>query len=181
MAGCTPAHRVAPAATDEPLCAEGISTTDAVAAVTTVLSAMRFSIDKADPDAGVIRTLPLRAGQFFEPWRRDNVGASGVAEANLHTIRRRVELRVDAQNGRVCIDCAVIVQRLTLPEVPVASVSQTYRMHSRSSSIIQRLELYPGQLRAMDWIDLGDDPLLRAEILERIGHQIDRDKEEEKA
>ena len=46
-----------------------VTACEAVSAAEAVLRQMHFSIDKADPDAGVVRTFPLTAGQFFEFWR----------------------------------------------------------------------------------------------------------------
>jgi len=59
-----------------------------------VLVKMHFTIEKADYESGIIRTRPLPGAQFFEFWRSDNVGAFNTAEANLHSIRRIVELHI---------------------------------------------------------------------------------------
>jgi len=146
--------------------------TDAMSAAETTLTRMHFDIEKADPIRGIIRTRPLTGAQFFELWRSDNVGPAHVAEASLHTIRRSVELRLQPSGNQVRIDCTVRVQRLSLPENEVASVSQAYRMYSRSTATLQRLELEPEQRENLAWIDLGDDPTLAARILKRIAQDI---------
>ena len=144
----------------------GVTACEAVNAAEAVLRQMRFSIDKADPDAGVVRTFPLTAGQFFEFWRSDNVDAPSALEANLQTLRRSVRVDLVQTDGQVRIHCAIRVQRLSLPENEVASVSQAYRIHSRSSPTTQRIDMHPSQREAVHWIELGDDPKLAAEILQ---------------
>jgi hypothetical protein len=57
-----------------------------------VLAKMQFTIEKADVRSGFIKTRPLPGAQLFEFWRSDNVGADNCLQANLHTVRRTVEL-----------------------------------------------------------------------------------------
>jgi hypothetical protein len=82
-----------------------------------VLGQMHFTIDKADVEQGFVRTKPLPGAQFFEFWRSDNVDASNSLQANLHTIRRTVELGIGRQGKRgsenLCIACDVKVHRLS--------------------------------------------------------------------
>jgi hypothetical protein len=137
-----------------------------------VLAQLHFSIDKVDVPSGMIRTRPLPGAQFFEFWRGDNVGADNSLEANLHTIRRTVQLDISQQGENVCIGCIVKVQRLSLPEREITSSARAYDMFSRSSPSLQRLALNPEQERAMAWIDLGEDMPLATEILRRIEKSI---------
>ena len=177
LAGCA-GQSLRPAPTRVAI--EGETTTAAVIqAAEKVFARMHFPIEKLDVEQGIIRTRPLRAGQFFEFWRNDNVGASNTAEANFQTIRRAVEVRVADDSGELHVDCDVWVQRLSLPENEVASISQAYRMHSESVRGMQRLELTPEQEEAMVWMDLGKDPRLAAEIVRRIAKKLEQPKEEE--
>ena len=137
-----------------------------------VLGDMHFAIDKSDAQEGVIRTQPLTGGQFFEFWRDDNVGSFNLAEANLHTIRRIVELNITQQDNQLRIGCSVKVQRLSIPERQVSS-AHTYGMFSKSKSSMQRLKLDTAQRRAMAWIDAGEDNRLSTEILKRLEIRID--------
>ena len=142
-----------------------------------VLAQMHFTIEKADAEAGLVRTRPLAGAQFFELWRRDSVGRFNSAEANLHSLRRTVELNIrDADQG-LCIDCAARTQRLSLPEQEVGTpgAGGAREMFSRSPGA-------PGSLRQMqanpesataDWIDLGSDSRLAAEILRRIEKRLE--------
>lgn len=149
-----------------------------------VLSRLQFPIEKLDVEQGIIRTRPWRGAQFFEVWRRDNVSTYDAAEANLQTIRRTVELRVAREApesvaedlhapGPWRITCAVSVQRLSLPENQIPSISQTYRMHSQSTATAQRIVVTPQQEQAMAWVDSGPDPALAAEILRRISRKLE--------
>lgn len=171
-AGCT-SPSLAPR--PEPVvCADRVTPAAAVQAAGQVLVDMDFAIEKLDARQGVIRTRPLRAGQFFEFWRSDNRGLFSTAEANLQTIRRSVDVRVTRDGVRTCIDCRVQVQRLALPENEIASISQAYRIYTRSERLMQRFEVRPEQQQGMAWIDLGEDPQLAAEILKRITERLER-------
>jgi hypothetical protein len=154
--------------TAEPLRLEGAAYSEVMQAAEQTLGEMHFAIAKLDAEQGVIRTQPLTGAQFFELWRSDNATADSAVEANLHAVRRSVELKITPEDGRVCVNCTVSVQRLSLPENEVASVSQTYQMHGSSSTTVRTLELSPPQRQAMAWIDLGTDGELAARILSRI-------------
>jgi hypothetical protein len=156
----------------EPLRLEGLSREDALRAAEDTLSGMHFAIEKLDAEQGIIRTEPLRGAQVFEPWRRDNANLHSTAEANLHTVRRAVELRITEQQGRLFVECHVQVERLSLPENKAISVSQAYRMHSASMPRMQRLQLTPQQKQGMAWIDMGQDHALAATIIERLEKQL---------
>ena len=156
------------------VCFDRVSVAQATRIAGEVLGEMHFSIEKLDPERGVVRTRPLRGAQLFEVWRSDNASASGAAEASLHTVRRSVEVRVEERQGRRCIDCVARVQRLSLPEQPVASTAQAYRMYSRSSPSMQRFELGREQKAEMAWVDLGRDTCLAREIVRRMARKIER-------
>jgi hypothetical protein len=155
------------------------NTADVVNAAETVLSRMCFAIEKADAGAGMVRTAPLAGAQFFELWRSDNVGLVDAVQSNVNSIRRSVDLNISPDEGQVRLDCTVRVQRLSLPGEEVASVSQAYRIHSRSLPDLQTFVLTPEQRAQMAWIDLDDDAPLAAEILKRIKKQLARREEEE--
>ena len=136
------------------------------------LGKMHFTIDKADAEQGYIRTQPLAGAQFFEFWRKDNVGSFNFNEANLHTIRRIAELKVSQLQEQLCIDCVVKAQRLNLPQQQISSGSQVYKIFSESSSSMQKFKLSDEQKRNMSWIDLGEDHRLQTEILKSLKDQI---------
>ncbi len=177
LSGCATEQLRQDAAQD--LTITGVTTAQAVEATKTVLRQMRFNIEKADAQAGVVRTLPLTAGQFFEFWRSDNVDLGNALEANLHTLRRSVLVDFAQADGSLRVRCTIRVQRLSLPENEVASVSQAYRIHSQSTRTTQRMDLDPSQREGMSWIELGDDPKLAAEILRKIAQHIGRPEEDE--
>lgn len=154
----------------EQICVPNLQKQQAMKAAEEVLGRMYFSIEKADAEQGLIRTRQLAGAQFFEFWRSDNVGGFNSAEANLHSIRRTVELNINRQDGQLCIGCNVKTQRLHLPEQPVTSAGQAYNLFSKSE--MQELKLNPEQQKAMAWVDLGRDSQLETEILKRIERQI---------
>ena len=136
---------------------------------------MLFSIDKCDYDNGYIRTRPLSGAQFFEFWRSDNVGAENWIHANIHSIRRTVELYVNQCDQNININCDVLIQRLSLPNREIPGSAQAYQLFSRSSMFMQTLQLHPEQQRDMAWINLGKDAKLEAEILKRISSTITKE------
>jgi hypothetical protein len=137
-----------------------------------VLADMHFSVEKADVENGLIRTKPLPGAQFFELWRGDNVGTENTLLANMHTIRRTVEIDIARQGGQFRIDCNVTVQRLSLPERETFSSARAYEMYSRSSPSLQKLKFDTLQKEGMAWCNLGKDKQLASEILRRIEKQI---------
>ena len=143
-----------------------------MALVEDILANMYFTIEKADIQSGVIRTRPLSGAQFFELWRSDNVGPDNSFQANLHTIRRIAELDISQNAGQLRIGCVVRVQRLSLPEREIGSSARGYEMFSRSSSLVQRLELHPEQEKNLAWIELRNDVPLAKEILSRIEARV---------
>jgi len=157
-----------------PLRLDDMSREEIMQAAERTLGEMHFVIEKLDVEQGIVRTEPLRGAQAFELWRGDNVGLYNAAEANLHTIRRSVELRIREEQGRTYVDCNVPVQRLSLPENEVASVSQAYQMHSASTATVQRLQLSPQQRQGIAWIDLGQDRALGERVLRSIAKRLQR-------
>ena len=158
--------------TVEQICVTDTSKLTAMQQAEGVLGEMHFAIDKADVEEGYIRTRPLAGAQAFEFWRSDNVGAFNSAEANLHSIRRTVEVNVSQQAEKLCIGCNVKTQKLSLPESQISSSSQAYSMFSRSCPSIQNLVLNPAQKSGMCWVDLGQDDRLATEILKHIEQKM---------
>lgn len=157
-----------PAQPSEPVCLSDVQVGKVMAEAEDVLGRLNFVIDKADAEHGYIRTQPLTGAQAFEFWRKDNVGQFNTAEANLQTVRRTVEINVGSRDGRVCADCVVTVERMSLPERGAAGASRTSMLFTRSSTSLQHLELNPSQQASMTWIELGRDSRLEAEILGRL-------------
>lgn len=152
----------------ERVCRGDVDKAGAMRAAEEVLGEMQFRIEKSDEESGYIRSRPLIGGQFFELWRSDNVGGFNWSEANLHSIRRVVEVEVREQGGQSCVVCSANVQRLVLPEREVDSSAKAYAMFSDSGRRMQRLEISPEQRGGMAWMDLGRDRQLETLILERI-------------
>jgi hypothetical protein len=169
VAGCTEPYRNQ---TVEQICPAGINKQQAIRVVEDVLGEMHFTIAKSDANLGIIRTTPLAGAQFFEFWRKDDIGAFNFTEANLHTIRRIAELNINQHDSLLCIHCNVNTQRLRLPERPISSRSRAYNMFSQSSSSRQQLKLNPEQKKGMTWVDLGQDKQLATVILKQIENKI---------
>lgn len=166
------------------ICQNNVAAAEVIRAAEQVLTRMYFAIEKLDVEQGIVKTRPLRGGQFFEFWRSDNASPFSGEEANVQSIRRSVELRVrpeaggrrteDGNTPRLCVECDVSVQRLSLPKNRAAGSSQAYEIHSQSAPTLQRSEVPPSQRQAMSWIDLGRDRDLAAGILTRVEQRLER-------
>ena len=174
LSGCLKEQQIPP----EPKCLSSIDIDSAMKASEKVLVGMNFVIDKADPNLSLITTKSLVGGQFFELWRKDNVGGYNRAMSNLHTIQRIVELGFNENQGQVCIVCKVTIERLSIPEKQIDSTAGTYSMFSRSSEAEQRLSLNAEQEAKMEWIDIGRDNQLENVILNKINKALTKKKVE---
>jgi len=159
----------------EQICVPDMPKARAMQIAEDVLAKMHFVIEKADPQTGFIRTKPLPGAQFFEFWRKDNVGPENAALANLHTIRRVVELNFSPDEGKLRIDCGAQAYRLSLPQPQSTSRAQTPGIFSESSQSMQVLQLRrpdSEQGQAAAWVDLGQDKQLATKILKRIEERL---------
>jgi hypothetical protein len=173
------------------VCPDGVTKAEAIRAAEFVLIRMHFPIEKLDVERGFVRTRALRGAQFLELWRSDNASAHAFAEANLQSIRRSVELQVTSEAvdrppaagdacglppaaSRLCLECQVAVQRLSLPGNEVSGVSAAYGIYAQNTPTVQRLPVDRQQRQGMAWIDLGPDRALAARILERIQQRLQR-------
>ena len=161
--------------TIEQLCPPAATRADAMTAAEQALAGMHFSIEKLDVDAGYIRTAPLSGAQSFELWRSDSVGSFNQTEADLHSIRRAVEINISEQAGQLCINCKATTQRLSLPQ---STAGQNRPVMSPDQRSVQKFKLGHEQKSNLTWTDLGRDNQLETEILKRIEKQLAATKKE---
>jgi hypothetical protein len=152
----------------EAICVKGVDKAMAVQTAERVLTKMHFEIDKSDVNAGLVRTRPLSGAQFFELWRKDNVGMFNWSESNLQTLRRTAEVDIKEKAGQICIDCNVTIERLAMPERPIAGSEYAFAMYTKSDPAVQRMAISGEQWKQMAWIGLGSDERLEAKILAKI-------------
>jgi hypothetical protein len=145
-----------------------------------VLIGMGFQLDKYDVEAGVITTKPLSGAQAFEVWRGDNAGGCNWAEANLHSLKRVVEMTFTQADGKVCMVCDAKTKRLSLPERQVAGTAGTYSMFTKSSSQLMTTKVNADQEKQMAWVDMGSDARLAEKILSGVVGKLPRGKVETK-
>lgn len=151
------------------VCAGGVDKAQAMQTAEAVLVKMHFKIDKADVEQGFIRTHGLTGAQFFEFWRKDNAGKFNRAEANLHNIRRTVQVDIIGQGTDVCLGCVVKTQRLSLSEV--VEDDQVNITDRFTPQLLHNQDLRLGA-RKKAWVDLGRDTRLETRILELIKEKI---------
>jgi len=165
QAGCASRNQIE---TIDQICQSNIDKSKAMEIAEDVLRKMHFTISKADPQQGLIRTKPLPAAQSFEFWRADNVGRYNRDEANLHSIERIAELNISEQAGKVCINCNVQVYRLSLPERDITGGVSEYNLFSQGDVALKRLEIDGKLKEKVEWIKLPPDHQLQTRILQRI-------------
>ena len=170
LAGCCESGVEFPA--PQPLCNSELTLDEAMQAGEDVLGRLRFSINKYDPAAALIQTAPYEGAHFFEFWRMDDASKCDRAYSNIHSIRRFVELNFSQQNGQLCINCRVDMQRLSLPEEEVSGSGKAFSIFSESEETRQSLKVNPKQAKEMAWIDMEPDNRLAAKILKKIEKKI---------
>ena len=164
--------------TIEQLCPPAATRADAMTAAEQVLAGMHFDIEKFDVEAGYIRTAPLSGAQSLEFWRCDSVGSFNRAEADMHSIRRAVEINISEQAGQLCINCRATTQRLSLPQSQ-STTGQSRSIMSPDQRSVQTFKLGHEQKSNLTWTDLGRDNQLETEILKRIEKQLATTKKEQ--
>ena len=154
------------------ICVAGADRGQVLAACEDVLGKMHFGLAKNDAEAGYIRSRPLTGAQWFEFWRKDTVGGYNWAQSNMHSVRRVVEMVVDEQDGKVCVECDVSVQRLSLPEREISSISKVGGMFTKSGRSGMRFKFHGQQASEVAWEDVGGDARLETEILRQVEKRI---------
>lgn len=154
----------------EKICVSGADKAEVMQTTEAVLSKMLFTVSKFDVESGVIRTRPLSSAQFFEFWRKDTVGEFNQAEANLHSVRRTIDLNVSRQNAQICVECNAIVERLSLSDhEDTRGRTQKYDKFSGQRISTRSLRL---DSEEKSWLDMGRDARLETEILKQIKDRL---------
>lgn len=160
------------ALSSDPVCLSNTLTDQAMESAQTVLEKMHFDLEKNDLDACYIRTRPLSGAQFFEFWRKDNASTVARKQANIHSIRRVVELDFSPENTTTCIQCRVQVSRLSIPERPIQGFAHMGGLYTDSHNREQRLDIDPERMHGIEWLDGGPDHSLEQKILQLIQQDI---------
>jgi hypothetical protein len=168
LTGCAQKQQIKP----EPICLANMDLQAAMNQTELVLLKMNFVVTKADINAGIMRTKPLPGGQFFEIWRKDNRDNYSRAMSNIHSIQRTAELNFTPKNEQLCIDCNVVIERLSIPEKEIDSSARAYSMFSGSNESMQALFLNEEQEKNMSWVDIGRDNRLEKYILDKIHKKL---------
>ena len=130
-----------------------------------VLEDKGFNIDKFDIEHGYLLTKPLSGSQFWEFWKKDNVGAHNKAMSNVNNIIRTVEMNFRMLDGRIYADCAVEVGKLSFTGKPIVGATDMQEAFTGSSGRLQELSLADGNI---EWLSLGRDIRLEEKILDDI-------------
>lgn len=133
------------------------------------LKGRQFRLDRVDKRSGIIETYPLVSKQWFEFWRNDVVDSYSQSESNLHTVRRKVILKVKSQTSEGHrIQCQVKVERLSSHKIVLTGTARARKIFSYRITEQNR--------KKMQWIPLGRDFALEKSIVASIEKSIDRKK-----
>lgn len=135
------------------------------------LKSRGFELDRVDLRSGIIETMPLVSRQWFEFWRRDVVDDKSLAQSSLHTVRRKVDLRlVTGDNDKILIHCSVFVEKLSLGPTKTSGPVRADEIFSSRAYRVE--ESMSSGKRSYQWIPIGNDPYLEKAILESIQEEI---------
>lgn len=82
-----------------------------------------FTIDRTDYRGGVMTTVPLTSGQWFEIWRSDIRNFDDLAESSTATIRRTIRFEFAREkDGTFKVFPKVLVERQSTAEQRITSV-----------------------------------------------------------
>jgi hypothetical protein len=145
----------------------------------TALRLQHFPPEYVDETRGLIVTAPATTGQWFEVWRNDARGPYQTLEANLHTMRRVVEVRLTpvgpqgaaaggvlpGEPGAYALAVEARRQRYSTPPRQARSTSMALNLyHERMPTTAGVLGPAPDTV----WIDLGRDAQLERFLLEQL-------------
>lgn len=173
LGGCSQPEQVV---SSDPVCLD-FTMNQTMEAAKAALIQMHFNLEKDDPQTHYLRTRPLPGAQFFQFWRKDNADAYSAAQANMHSLRRIVEMEFSEKDNAVCIACRVQVQRLSFPEKPIEGRNASASAFTESQYNRQSVLVDEDQLAKMEWLDAGPDRALEQRILERVKKQLQEGKQ----
>ncbi|MFN0134539.1 MAG: hypothetical protein ACKVS9_00305 [Phycisphaerae bacterium] len=138
----------------------------------TVLREHDFQPRRLERDQGLLIAGPTTAGQWFEIWRADTRGDYNTAEANLHTVRHTVTLRLDPETGepsdadRFRLSLQVDKERLSAVERQVTTTGAALTIFSER---VPTVEGYRDPLEATrQWVPRGRNGQLESYLLHRV-------------
>lgn len=154
-----------------------------------------------DRNEALIIAGPTTSGQWLEPWRSDVIGPYQTLEASLHTIRRSVSIEVRPMNAAsepaiVEVDPPPTTRdagAAAVASAPSTAGSEPYRLrvtvektrlaapNRQATTAIGLLGIYSARMptteglrgvREEQWVPLGRDGLLEADLLRQISREL---------
>ncbi len=140
----------------------------------TRLRELDFPPARIDRQRGEIVSAPTTSGQWFEFWRSDSRGGYQLLESSLHTIRRRVKVRVEpelasaaaSEPAEMRVNVEVLKERFNAPTRQVTTASGALAIYNERLPTEEGLR---GAISRRDqWVSLGRDALLEEYLLSEI-------------
>ena len=135
---------------------------------TQVLRAHRFHLSWEDRASGVIETLPVTSGSWFEWWRHDVADDYSSLEANLHAVRRSASIHLSREQDQQTYRLAVRVDesRLSYPERQVTSPASAIQMFGSRLPTAEGLVIPIKE--SQSWTPMGRDGAVESQLLGEI-------------
>ncbi|MBN1490121.1 MAG: hypothetical protein JXA69_09405 [Phycisphaerae bacterium] len=134
-----------------------------------VLRAHNLWPDRQDRAAGVMTSFPDTSASFFEFWRPLPTSAFGRAEANLQTVRRKAEVRIEPaadDSPDYNVSVRVDVSRYCSVERQATSSASAFQIFGAKLPTVEgRTE---SRQASAYWLDLGRDERMESALLDRI-------------
>jgi len=130
------------------------------------LMELRFTLVLPQARPGLIETEPLTGASWFEFWRKDTIGRVQVAEASLHTIRRRAIVSVSPEGSGSKVAVRVVKERKCAPGSTPSSLGESFNVYETEDTELMRQDALAET--EYQWVEMGRDELLEQYILERI-------------
>lgn len=136
-------------------------------AVGDTLREMDFRLDRQDRANGMITTFPETTAQALELWRPQPRPAYYWAEANLHTIQRKVTVKITSTaSGEYDLDVTVERFRYRLEERQIDNSAAALRLYSSDAPTVSGRS--PKLAESTYWIPLGRDGFMEERVLADI-------------
>jgi hypothetical protein len=137
-----------------------------------------FLLDREDYRSGLLTTVPLVSGQWFEPWRRDVRTKHDIEESSMATIRRTIYFNFKHNTDNTyTMDPKVIVERQTISEKRITAVVDYTSLFNNPRDVNSQqhgtLESDLGfPLPERYWYVLGRDPVFEKVLVDDVRKQM---------
>jgi hypothetical protein len=142
-----------------------------------VVAERQFAPERVDYRNGILTTRPLPGAQFWELWRRDVNDGYSMAESNLATVRRRVQVELLPTTSGIGFEARpkVVVERQSSRERRVSIGALNYQVLNRERRGYSTND-YDPDVRPADeyWYATRRDEVMEAALAKDLERKLSR-------